>query len=333
MSRLVVSILVILLLLALCLAGVGFYVVNQLGQTTSSEIVFDIKSGSNLSDITERLVQQQVTPADDSIIKAYALLSQGEGTIKAGQYRVTPGLDVPGLLALFRSGRVMRHQITFPEGWRFDQWRERLSEQPYLIHETTGFTRLEIASALGIPGDPEGWLFPDTYTYTRGDSDLRIMRLAYRKMQRELDGAWRTRSVASGMDSPYDALILASMIEKETGFEPDREKIGSVFQNRLAKGMKLQSDPTVIYGLGDQFDGDLKRAHLKADGPYNTYTRRGLPPTPICSPGAASLRAALAESSHAYLYFVAKGNGESRFSTTLEEHNRAVNQYQRNISP
>ncbi len=331
MSRVITSILVVLFLSVLCLAVVSFLVLQELGKTTPEEVVFDIESGSNLSEITEQLVQGGITPANASVIKAYALLTRSEGTIKAGQYLVSEGLDVPGMLALFRSGRVLQHQVTFPEGWTFQQWRDHLIEQPYLRHETRGFTRSQIAGVLGISGDPEGWLFPDTYSYTKGDSDLEIMLLAYQKMQRELATAWQRRGSVSGIHSPYDALILASVIEKETGFEPDRAKIASVFQNRLAIGMRLQSDPTVIYGLGDSFDGDLKRSHLRADQPYNSYTRPGLPPTPICSPGAASLDAALAGSMHPYMYFVAKGNGESQFSITLQEHNKAVNRYQRNV--
>lgn len=333
MNRVFLSVLVVLASALLATAVAGVYVFRELGQLTPVEVVFEIESGSNLSVITERLVREEVTQANDVVIKAYALLTRGDGTIKAGQYRIPAGLDIPGLLALFRSGSVMQHQVTFPEGWVFDQIRDRLSEQPYLRHETTGFTRDQIARLLDIQGDPEGWLFPDTYTYTKGDSDLDIMRLAYRKMLTELETAWQKRGPVTGIHSTYDALILASIIEKETGFEPDRAKIASVFQNRLATGMRLQSDPTIIYGLGDSFDGDLKRSHLRTDQPYNSYTRHGLTPTPICSPGRASIEAALAGSMHSYLYFVAKGNGESHFSLTLEEHNQAVNRYQRNITP
>lgn len=330
MNRVILSILVVLSLLTAFVAAAGYYVFHQLGQTTPIVVVFDIESGSNLYEITDRLVHESVIEVDDTVLKAYALLTRNQGTIKAGQYEVSDGLDVPGLLSLLRSGRVMQHQVTFPEGWTFTQWRQRLSEQPFMSHETTGFSRSDIAQVLGISGDPEGWLFPDTYTYTKGDSDLEILLLAYQKMQEELDAAWQRRGPVTGVHSPYDALILASVIEKETGYEPDRAKIASVFQNRLAIGMKLQSDPTIIYGLGDSFDGDLKRSHLRTDQPYNSYTRPGLPPTPICSPGRASLEAALAGSMHPYMYFVAKGNGESHFSLTLDEHNRAVNQYQRN---
>ena len=333
MSRVLLSILVVLITTLLMAASAVFYVYRELALVTPTEVIFEIQSGSNLSLITERLVHEEVTAADDSVIKVYAFLTRGNGTIKAGQYQIPAGVDVPGLLQLFRSGRVMQHQVTFPEGWVFEQILDRLSEQPYLKHETTGFTRAQIASVLGIQGDPEGWLFPDTYTYTKGDSDLEIMLLAYQKMKRELDAAWYKRGTVSGIHSQYDALILASIIEKETGFEPDRAKIASVFQNRLAIGMRLQSDPTIIYGLGDSFDGDLKRSHLRTDQPYNSYTRHGLTPTPICSPGTASIEAALAGSAHPYFYFVAKGNGESHFSLTLEEHNQAVNKYQRNRTP
>ena len=319
--------------LALCLFVAGFYTLGQLRQTTLTETVFEIEPGSYLSEVMGRLLQERVIRADAFIIKVYAFLTRSEGTIKAGQYLVEPGLTVPELFTLFRSGRVMQHQVTFPEGWRFADWLARLGEQPYLRQEAALMTRAQIAVALGIQGDPEGWLFPDTYTYVKGDADTLVLQLAHRKMQQVLNRAWQARNPSIEVRTPHEALILASIIEKETGHSGDREKISSVFHNRLHQGMRLQSDPTVIYGLGEAFDGNLKRLHLRSDTAYNTYTRRGLPPTPICSPGAPAIAATIAGSNHPYLYFVAKGNGESYFSTSLEEHNQAVNRYQKNRTP
>ena len=237
------------------------------------------------------------------------------------------GMQSQDLLALFRSGKVIQYRLTFPEGLRVEEWLARLKEAPYLEARTTGMTREELGQSLGLATQFEGWLFPDTYHYILGDSDLDVLKLAVNKMRDVLGSEWDARAITT-ISSPFDALTLASIIEKETGYGPDREKIASVFHNRLDKGMRLQSDPTVIFGLGAAFDGDLKRIHLKSDTPYNTYTRKGLPPGPICSPGRASINAALGGSSHPYFYFVAMGDGRSHFSVTLEEHNKAVYRYQ-----
>ncbi len=332
-KRILASVLGILLLLSLLAAGAGFYVYQQLTKRTADPVVFDIERGSNLSEVVGNLINRDVLAVNGGVIKAYTLLTRSQGAIQAGQYQIDAGLDVRGVIALFRSGRVIQHRVTFPEGWTFKAWRQHLAERPYLKQETANLSRAEVADLLGIEGDPEGWFFPDTYQYIKGDSDLEILSLAHQEMQQALNETWATRGVLTGIDTQYQALILASVIEKETGYGPDRVKVGSVFHNRLATGMRLQSDPTTIYGLGDSFDGDLKRVHLRTDTPYNTYTRHGLPPTPICSPGVDSIRAAVTGSEHPYFYFVAKGDGLSHFSISLAEHNAAVNRYQRNRQP
>ena len=304
------------------------YLLDQLSLPVSKDSVFVIEPGSSLSTITKRLTREDLLPVNNIAFKAYAILTRDTGSIQAGQYQLKAGMPSQDVLALFRSGKVIQHRITFPEGLRVQEWLERLQQAPYLESKTTGMTREDLRQFLGLATELEGSLFPDTYQYTLGDSDLDILELAVRKMKEVLGEEWSGRAMTV-ISTPFDALVLASMIEKETGYGPDREKIASVFHNRLDTGMKLQSDPTVIFGLGADFDGDLKRSHLKSDTPYNTYTRTGLPPGPICSPGRASINAALGGSSHPYFYFVAKGDGRSQFSITLEEHNRAVNRYQK----
>ena len=314
-------------IMVLLIAGSLFWL--HIDQKTASGLVFDIPSGDNLSSIVERLEREDSMPIDSSVFKVLALVTRDEGPILAGQYQLTAEMNVFDLLALFRSGKVIQHKLTFPEGWTLNDWLVVMSEAPYLNAVAPTLTREELAQLLGIEGDPEGWFFPDTYYYIKGDSDLEILQLAHSRMEQMLDEAWQTRGDIAHLASKEEALVLASIIEKETGYEPDRLKIASVFHNRLLQKMKLQSDPTVIYGLGDTFDGDLTRAHLRSDTPYNSYTRRGLPPGPICSPGKASIEAAVTGSSHGYLYFVAKGDGMSYFSMTLDEHNQAVNRYQK----
>tara|TARA_B110000285_G_scaffold208013_1_gene247854 strand:+ start:4458 stop:5459 length:1002 start_codon:yes stop_codon:yes gene_type:complete len=314
-------------LLFLCSLVAG-YIQTQLLVPVAKDSIFIIASGSNLSVITKRLTEDDLLPVNKIAFKAFALLTRDAGAIQAGQYQLKAGMPSQDVLALFRSGEVIRYRITFPEGLRVKDWLVRLQGAPYLEAKTRAMTRDEIGQSLGLTTELEGSLFPDTYQYTLGDSDLDVLKLAVREMSKVLGDEWHRRGMTS-ISSPFDALILASMIEKETGYGPDREKIASVFHNRLNIDMKLQSDPTVIFGLGSDFDGDLKRSHLKSDTPYNTYTRKGLPPGPICSPGRASINAALGGSSHPYFYFVAMGNGKSYFSVTLKEHNNAVNRYQK----
>jgi len=307
---------------------IAVYVNDQFSVLVSEDSVFTIESGSSLSAITKRLTLDDLLPVNNIAFKTFVSLTRSEGSIQAGQYQLKAGMPSHEVLALFRSGKVIRYRITFPEGLRVKEWLERLQQAPYLDAKTAGMTRGEIVQSLGLTKELEGSLFPDTYQYILGDSDLDVLKLAVREMSEVLGDEWTGRAMTA-ISTPFEALILASMIEKETGYGPDREKVASVFHNRLDAGMKLQSDPTVIFGLGAGFDGDLKRSHLKADTPYNTYTRKGLPPGPICSPGRASINAALGGSSHPYLYFVAMGDGKSYFSVNLEEHNKAVNRYQK----
>ncbi len=342
MSRLSATLLFLLVVALVLATG---YLSRQISLPLPRDELFTISSGESFSSMTGRLVGRGLLPMDDVLFKVFARLTGAEDDIRAGQYQLRAGMTGLEVLALFRSGRVVQYRLTFPEGWTFDQWLHTLREAPYLQVTSSNMTRDELAAALGIRGAPEGQFFPDTYQYSSHDTDMTLLRLAHSRMTRVLEEEWRKRGLGVQLDDAYSALILASIIEKETGFGPDRMKVASVFHNRLAMGMKLQSDPTVIYGLGDSLGGslvdsvgdsvsvNLTRRHLKKDTPFNTYTRAGLPPTPICSPGRAAISAAMVGSAHPYLYFVAKGDGRSYFSTTLGEHNRAVNRYQKNPRP
>ena len=248
--------------------------------------------------------------------------------IKAGNYEITQDMSPRRLLNMLVRGEESLMTVTFPEGWNFQQVLAALQKAPLLTTETRGLTSEQVMERIGRPGvHPEGRFFPDTYTYAKGSSDLALLKRAARAMDKRLAEAWAKRQPGLPLRNPEEALILASIVEKETGKAADRPLIGGVFVNRLRMGMRLQTDPTVIYGLGDQFDGDLRRRDLLTDTPYNTYTRGGLPPTPIAMPGKAALMAAVQPAKTPSIYFVAKGDGSSHFSVSLDEHNRAVNKY------
>jgi UPF0755 protein len=263
-------------------------------------------------------------------LRAYARVTGADARVKAGEYEIAPGTSPRELLRLFESGAVVRHSVTIVEGWTFRSLREALQRSPYLDNTLAGQDDAAVMAALGEPGTPpEGLFFPDTYLFGKGTADLEILRQARARMQRELEDAWNGRAGDLPITTPYEALILASIIEKETALASERERIAGVFVQRLRRGMRLQTDPTVIYGLGAGFDGNLRRADLERDGPYNTYTRSGLPPTPIALPGAAALRAAVNPDERGELYFVATGlpDGSHEFSRTLAEHEAAVRRY------
>lgn len=263
----------------------------------------------------------------------FELLARGLGRapyIKAGSYELAHPLTPLALLDKLTRGDVTQAELRLIEGWTFRQVRAALDADPYLRHDSAALDEQQLLARIGASeAHAEGLFFPDTYMFAKGSSDLAVLRRGYRAMQRHLDAEWSARDPATPYRSPYDALIMASIVEKETGVASDRGMIAGVLVNRLRIGMRLQVDPTVIYGLGAQFDGNLTKAHLLADGPYNTYTRAGLPPTPIAMPGLDSLRAALRPAKTDALYYVARGDGSSEFSRTLDAHNRAVDKYQR----
>jgi UPF0755 protein len=314
--------------LLLNVAAFAWYAVRDL-PLPASPIEFDIKAGSSLRSAAQQMAEAGVLghPLPFEVLARVF----GESTnIKAGNYELEAPVSALELMRKITRGDYSMLAITLVEGWTFRQVRKALEEHPGLRQDTRGLTEVEILERLGIDyQSAEGWFFPDTYYFSRGVSDFNILRRSHQLMQKHLDREWAQRAPGLPLASPYEALILASIIEKETGQPDERPLVAGVFINRLRIGMRLQTDPTVIYGLGEQFDGTLRRLHLTTDGPYNTYTRHGMPPTPIAMPGLASLRSALNPASTNALYFVARGDGTSHFSRTYEEHDRAVTKYQR----
>ncbi len=275
-------------------------------------------------------IQQAGVALDPQLFAWLARIKGQASAIRAGSYALAPNTTPLDLLQMMVDGRVVQAEVNLPEGWTFRQIRARLDAHTDLTHETRGWSEAQIASALGLTASSlEGLLFPDTYHVDKQSSDLELLRRAQRAMDKRLAEAWAARAANLPYRNPQEALIMASIVEKETGQAADRALVAAVFVNRLRRGMLLQTDPTVIYGLGSQFDGNLRKRDLQTDTPYNTYTRAGLPPTPIAMPGAAALQAALNPASSDALYFVARGDGSSQFSRTLDEHNHAVNTYQR----
>jgi len=251
-------------------------------------------------------------------------------SVKAGSYQLDSALTPNQLLDALTGTAARLEAVTFIEGWTFRQMRGALDAHPALRHDTTGLGDQAVLAALQVGAEhPEGLFFPDKYFFVRGASDVSVLARAHRRMLSVLNEQWGARAPNLPVRTPYEALTLASIVEKETGLASDRAMVAAVFVNRLRAGMRLQADPTVIYGLGAQFDGDLRRRDLLTDGPYNSYTRSGLPPTPIAMPGLASIVATLNPAPSRVLYFVARGDGSSEFSETLEAHNRAVAKYQR----
>ncbi|NDZ16577.1 endolytic transglycosylase MltG [Variovorax sp. WS11] len=252
--------------------------------------------------------------------------------IRAGSYELERGVTPRLLLNMLVRGEEATRSIVLVEGWSFRQIRAALAKAEQLKPETVGQSDQELMARLGKPGvHPEGRFFPDTYTYSKNSTDLAVLQRAMRAMDKKLEAAWAARAADLPLKTADEALILASIVEKETGVAKDRAEIAAVFVNRLRAGMPLQTDPTVIYGMGTRFDGNLRKKDLQADTPWNTYLRPGLPPTPIAMPGKAALLAAVQPAQSKSLYFVSRGDGSSHFSSSLDEHNRAVNRYQRGI--
>lgn len=319
--------------LALCLtllavAGLGWYALSPVTLRTDPAD-FSITPGSSLRSATRQIVESGVELNAWQFNLLGRLLGKA-GTIKAGSYEVGRGVTPMALLDKLSAGEVSQAELVFIEGWTFRQMRAALDADWDVKHDSVALSDAEIMGRLGAAGrSPEGLFFPDTYLFGKGTSDLDILKRAYKAMDRQLQAAWQQRAPDLPYRNPYEALIMASVIEKETGQSTDRALIGGVFVNRLRIGMMLQTDPTVIYGLGEKFDGNLRKKDLLKDTPHNTYTRGGLPPTPIAMPGQASLQAALNPAKTQALYFVARGDGSSEFSRTLAEHERAVTKYQR----
>jgi UPF0755 protein len=318
----------LLLALGACAGAVAWWL-NQPLPLAADTVEVSIEPGTSPRDIAQAWTQGGVQASPLLLYEWFRWSGQAK-KIRAGSYEITRGTTPLALLNKMLRGDVTLATVRLIEGWTFRQFRAELAKAEALKATTAALSDAEIMSALGAPGmAPEGRFYPDTYAYSKGSSDLAVLRRAHRALQKRLDAAWAERSSDSPLRSPDEALTLASIVEKETGSAADRGRVAGVFVNRLRLGMPLQTDPTVIYGLGESFDGNLRKRDLQADTPYNTYTRNGLPPTPIAMPGKASLLASVRPEATKALYFVARGDGSSEFSATLSEHNRAVNKYQR----
>jgi UPF0755 protein len=296
-------------------------------QPGSTVLDLEIEPGTSAKGVAEATVASGAK-TQASLLYLWFRVSGESRLIRAGSYEISPGTTPRTLLRMLVRGEEALKSVTLPEGWNFNQVMMALKTAEQLRPDAQGMSPEALMAKLGKPGiHPEGRFFPDTYTYAKGSSDMAVLKRAARAMDKRLDAAWTLRRPDTPLKSPEDALILASIIEKETGKPFDRATIGGVFTNRLRIHMLLQTDPTVIYGMGTQFDGNLRRRDLQTDTPYNTYTRGGLPPTPIAMPGRAALLAAVQPAKTDALYFVSRGDGSSQFSATLDEHNRAVNKY------
>jgi UPF0755 protein len=292
------------------------------------EDTYLVKPGARVRTLARELAARGALPEPHSFVLLAHLTGRARD-LKVGEYRFRPGMSALAILEQVAAGRVVEYPIVLVEGWSFRQLRQALADAPKLGQTLAGLSTREIMTRLGRPDEhPEGRFFPDTYSYTAGHTDLMVLRRAYERMQQRLKEEWEARAPNLPLRDAYEALILASIVEKETGRADERPLIAAVFINRLRRNMRLQTDPTVIYGLGERFDGNLRLADLRTDGPYNTYTRAGLPPTPIAMPGAAALHATLHPAETRALYFVSRGDGGHVFSETLAEHNQAVIRYQ-----
>lgn len=309
-------------------AGYGAWYIGSPVTISRYPVEVEIPRGAGF-----RVAMEQLEKAGVKVRRhEFELLARALGRVrdvKAGSYEIAQPLTPVQLLDKLTRGDVTQAEVRLIEGWTFAQFRAALDASPHLRHDTQGLDDAQILAKLQAPEPhPEGLFFPDTYLFGKGSSDLAVLRRAYRAMARHLQEEWEARDAGVPYRTPYEGLVMASIIEKETGQAGERDLIGGVLVNRLRIGMRLQVDPTIIYGLGALYDGNLRRSHLVEDGPYNTYTRAGLPPTPIAMPGLASLRAAMRPGKTDAMYYVSRKDGSSQFSRTLEEHNRAVAKYQ-----
>jgi UPF0755 protein len=295
----------------------------------AAPIPFTILPGSGAHAAGEQMADAGV-PMGPLLFNLLARVTNKSGRLKAGSYELKPGTTPLKLIDQLVRGEFAQEQLTIIEGWTFRQMRAAIAAHHGLKHDTSALTDREVMDAIGSDyKQPEGMFFPDTYLFAKGVSDLQIYRQAHTMMLNRLNAAWEKRDPELPYKDAYEALTMASIVEKETGQKSERNMIAAVFVNRLRLGMMLQTDPTVIYGMGSKYEGNIRKKDLETDTPYNTYTRTGLPPTPIALPGVQSLTAALAPAKSQALYFVSRGNGTSKFSDNLPDHNRAVNQYQR----
>jgi len=318
--------------LSLLAAGGVMYWAKQPVIDAGQPIAFTVMPGSGLDSVMQQIASAGV-PVNPELLGLVARLTGKSGRLKAGSYEIKPGTTPLRLITQLVRGEFAQESLTVIEGWTFRQMREAVDAQSSLKHDTQSLSDAELMAKITTDYSlPEGLFAPDTYLFAKGASDLQVYKQAHALLLKRLNQAWEARDVTLPYKTPYEALIMASMIEKETGRKEERTSIAGVFINRLRIGMPLQTDPTVIYGMGDAYKGNIRKRDLTTDTPYNTYMRVGLPPTPISLPGNESLLAAMNPAKTDALYFVAKGDGSSHFSSTLSEHNQAVNKYQRQAS-
>ena len=292
-------------------------------------VVIEINKGDSFNQITDKLLAQNVE-LKPFWFKVIAVSENEVNKLKTGEYELVPGLTLPQILALFVQGKTRQYAITFPEGWNFKEVMQEVDNNPNLEHTLHNVDFEVLMTQLGVgKTHTEGMFFPDTYFFEKHTSDVALLKRAYDKMQLVLEQEWQHKTETVPLKTPYEALILASIVEKETGVVAERPQIAGVFIRRLQSGMLLQTDPTVIYGMGENYQGNISHKDLKTATPYNTYVNKGLPPTPIAMPGRDAIYAALHPDNSNNLYFVARGDGTHEFSATLKDHNLAVDSFQR----
>jgi UPF0755 protein len=319
----------ILVIVALAVAGFSFWAHQPITGPDRPAIDFTVKSGSGVRSSAQQIAKSGI-PVNPTLLTLLARITGRSTSLKAGNYELKPGTTPLQLIEQLVRGEFAQESLSIIEGWTFHQMRQAIAAHPALKHDTVALSDKELLAKVAPSySAPEGLFFPDTYLFAKGASDLQIYRQAHELLLKHLNDEWARRSPSVPYKTPYEALIMASIIEKETGQKAERDRIAAVFVNRLKRGMLLQTDPTVIYGMGAGFQGNIRKRDLLTDTPYNTYVRPGLPPTPISLPGAESLAAALNPAETDALYFVSRGNGTSEFSSNLNDHNRAVNKYQR----
>jgi len=326
MQKILIGLVIVMMALA---GGFGYWAQHPIVDPDQSPIEFSIAAGSSVRAGAQQIVAAGV-PIHAFLLEMLVRLSGKSGKLKAGHYELKPGTTPWGLIDQWVRGEFAQESLSIIEGWTFQQMRQAIATHPALKHDTLQLSDKELLGKITQEySAPEGLFFPDTYLFAKGASDLQIYKQAHTVLVKRLNELWRARSPTLPYKTPYEALIMASIVEKETGQATERGRVAAVFVNRLKLGMLLQTDPTVIYGMGREYQGQIRKRDLQRDTPYNTYTRLGLPPTPIALPGAAALLAALHPAQTDALYFVGRGDGTSQFSSQLRDHNRAVNKYQR----
>ncbi len=327
--RFIKKLILFAILVAIAAGAWFFYWAGQPITTSGDPIDFAITPGSGVGAASQQIARAGV-PVNPFMFSMLARITRNDAKIKAGTYALKPNTTPRGLISQLVRGEFAQESLTIIEGWTFRQMRAAVAASKSLKHDTAELSDADLMAKISTEyKTPEGMFFPDTYLFAKGSSDLKIYKQAHALMLERLNAAWAKLDASLPYKTPYEALIMASIVEKETGQKSERAMIAGVFVNRLRLGMMLQTDPTVIYGMGDSYAGNIRKKDLETDTPFNTYMRVGLPPTPIALPGVQSLAAALGPAKTEALYFVSRGDGSSKFSDNLPDHNKAVNQYQR----